>query len=166
MSVGKALNDFGSYIVQQSRSNLTKQNKNVTKELYNSISYDYKVNPNSFELSFYMEDYGTFVDKGVKGAKSSAKAPNSPYKYTNKRPPSRVFDKWSIQRGFAARDEKGRFLPRKTVNFLIAKSIYEKGIETTNFFTQPFERAFKRLPDELVEAYGLEVDTLLQTSLS
>ena len=35
----KDLNSFGKYVVQQSRSNLTKQKKNVSKELYNSIGY-------------------------------------------------------------------------------------------------------------------------------
>jgi len=160
-----ALDDFGKYVVQQSRSNLSKQDKNVSKNLYNSISYETKVNKNSFELTINMVDYGKFIDKGVKGVNSSAKAPTSPFKYTNKRPPSRVFDKWSIKRGFAARDEKGRFLPRKTINFLIAKSIYEKGIKTTNFLTTPFERAFKRLPDDVVEAYGLELDSLMETAI-
>ena len=160
-----ALDDFGKYVVQQSRSNLSKNDKNVSKKLYNSISYETKVNKNSFELTINMVDYGKFIDKGVKGVNSSAKAPTSPYKYTNKRPPSKVFDKWSIKRGFAARDEKGRFLPRKTINFLIAKSIYEKGIKTTNFLTTPFERAFKRLPEDIVEAYGLELDSLMETTI-
>jgi hypothetical protein len=165
MSVETALKGFGDYVVQQSRSNLTKKDKNVSKELYNSIKYDYKVSPNSFELTISMVDYGKFIDKGVKGAKSSQKAPSSPYKYTNKMPPARVFDKWSVKRGFAGRDEKGRFISRKSINFAIARSIYEKGIETTNFFTTPFERAFKRLPEEVIQAYGLEVDSLLKTSL-
>ena len=39
-NVNKALKDFGKYVVQQSRSNLTKGNHNATKgELYNSIEY-------------------------------------------------------------------------------------------------------------------------------
>ena len=33
------LQAFGKYVVQQSRSNLTKQKHNVTKDLYNSIHY-------------------------------------------------------------------------------------------------------------------------------
>ena len=28
------------------------------------------------------------------------------------------------------------------------------------FFTKPFEKAFDRLPDELVEAYGLDIEKL------
>jgi len=39
-NVNKALKDFGNYVVQQSRTNLTKGNHNATTELYNSITYD------------------------------------------------------------------------------------------------------------------------------
>ena len=49
--------------------------------------------------------------------------------------------------------------------FLVIRSVWNKGIETTNFLTTPFEEAFKRLPDDIVEAYSLEVDTLFKTSL-
>ena len=34
-----ALNEFGKYVVQQSRSNLTKGKKNSSKRLYDSIGY-------------------------------------------------------------------------------------------------------------------------------
>lgn len=39
------------------------------------------------------------------------------------------------------------------------------GLKTTNFFTEPFETAFKRLPDEIIEAYGLDIESLLKTSI-
>ena len=49
--------------------------------------------------------------------------------------------------------------------FLIRNSIWNKGIATTNFFERPFELAFAKLPDELVESYGLDVEELLKYSL-
>ena len=33
------------------------------------------------------------------------------------------------------------------------------------FFTKPFESAYKNLPDELIEKYGLEVLDLFRSSL-
>jgi len=59
----------------------------------------------------------------------------------------------------------GKFMSYKQTAFLVRNSIWNKGIETTNFFTKPFEDAFKRLPDDLIEAYALEVEDLLKTSL-
>jgi len=38
--VDKELKKFGNYIIQQSRSNLTKGGKNYTNELYNSLGYN------------------------------------------------------------------------------------------------------------------------------
>ena len=46
--------------------------------------------------------------------------------------------------------------------FIITRSIYNKGIAPSLFFTKPFEAAFKNLPDELLEAYGLEVEDFLK----
>lgn len=159
--VKSELERFGRRVVKESKTALTKQKINVSKELYNSINYDLKVHKNSFSMSFFMKDYGKFIDKGVKGKKSSKKAPNSPFKYRDKMPPFKVFDKWSIKRGIAPRNEKGQFISRQQNNFRIAKAVYNYGIKTTNFFTKPFESAFKSLPDDLVKAYGLTLDKLL-----
>ena len=53
----KALEAFRDYVIQQSRTNLTKSNKNVSKQLYNSLKGIIDVGPNSFSLKFMMEDY-------------------------------------------------------------------------------------------------------------
>ena len=163
-SVLDILNKFGKDVQAGAKKELRTKKKNASRDLSKSISFKAKESKNSFELSFFMEDYGKFIDKGVKGSKSSEKAPLSPYKYTNKMPPSKVFDKWSIRRGIAPRTAGGQFVKRKSIIFAIARSIFLTGIKTTNFFTKPFEKEFKELPDEMVEAYGLEVDDLLKFS--
>lgn len=167
MSVKSELDRFGKYVVQQSRSNLSKSDKNDSKSLYNSIGYQLEVSPNSFSLSFTMEDYGEFVDKGVKGVSSSAKAPKSPFKFgtgTGKKGGlTKGIDGWVRRKRFQFKERgTGKFLSYESTAFLIRRSIWHKGIETTNFFTKPFERAFARLSDDVVEAYSLEVDDLLK----
>ena len=72
---------------------------------------------------------------------------------------------WVVRKGIAPRDAQGKFIDRKMLNYLIRKSIYNTGLKTTNFFTTPFETAFKKLPDEVIEAYGLDLESLLKTSL-
>ena len=90
----KYLNDFAKYVIQQSRSNLTKSNKNVNKKLYNSLDSEIEVGANSFRLAFLMEDYGKFIDKGVQGSNPSGikkgvqKAPNSEYRFKSKSIPT------------------------------------------------------------------------------
>jgi hypothetical protein len=170
--VDAALQKFGKYVIQQSRSILTRTDSNASKRLYNSLKYEAKANQQSIELSFEMEDYGKFQDLGVRGASSSAKAPNSPYRFGSGtgRPgglTEGVFSWITNYRRFQFRDKQtGRFLSYEQTAFLVARSIYQKGIEPKRFFTQPFERAFVRLPEEVVEAYGLEVEGFLKFTVN
>ena len=159
--VQEAIDKFRKYVVQQSRSNLTKQKKNASKSLYNSIKGVSKVNPNSISLYFEMEAHGVFQDKGVSGKE---KKYNTPYSYKSKIPPTKALDKWVVRRGIAPRDAKGRLISRKSLKFLIARSIYRNGIKPSMFFTKPFEVAYDRLPDELVEAYGIDIIKLYVTN--
>jgi len=155
--VQEAIDKFRKYVIQQSRSNLTKQRKNVNKSLYNSINGVSKVNKNSISLYFEMLDYGVFQDKGVSG---KVKKYNTDFSYKSKMPPSKVFDKWIVRKGIAPRNEKGQFMSRKSLSYLIARKIFREGIKPSLFFTKPFEKAFDRLPDEIVEAYGIDIVNL------
>lgn len=164
------LDKFKRYVIQQSRSNLTKKGKNVSSKLYNSIGGDFKVSENSIEGFFEMEDYGKFQDLGVQGKTSNAKAPNSPYKFgsgTGKKGGlTNGINSWVTAKRFQFKDNKtGKFLSYKATAFLITRSIYAKGLKPTEFFSRPFELAFKRLPDDLIEAYGLDVETFLKYTL-
>ena len=146
----KALEKYAKYVIQQSRSNLTKKKNNASKQLYNSLEYKIKGD----KISFLSEKYGEYLDRGVKGSKSTyPESSASPFKYTTKQPPSSVFDKWSIRKGIAPRDKQGRFVSRQSLNFLIARSIKNKGIRATLFFTKPFERGLDLYGDEIVAGY-------------
>lgn len=166
-----SLNNFAKYVIQQSRSNLTKGGKNVNKKLYNSINKEIEVGANSFRLAFLMEDYGAFQDKGVKGKTSSTKAPNSPFKFgsgTGKKGglTKGIFD-WVTKKRIQFKDKRtGKFMSYQNTSFLITRSVYNKGIKPSLFFTKPFEKAFQRLPDELIEAYGLDVEQFLQYTIN
>ena len=161
--VQNELNKFAKYVIQQSRSNLTKGGKNVSKDLYNSLGYKLNETSKGATLGFEMDGYGNFVDKGVRGKSSSAKAPNSPYRYGTgsgkKGGLTKGINEWVKRRGIQFRDRKsGRYLSYKSTSFLIARSIYQKGVKPSLFFTKPFVAAFKRLPDELLEAYSVGLE--------
>ena len=162
-NVKEELNRFAKYVISQSRANLTRGKKNSSKDLYNSLDSEVKVSKNSFELSFLMEDYGLFQDKGVSGVK---KKYNTPYSYTSKMPPPSKMDKWIVKKGIAPRDKNGKFISRKSLQFMIARSIYNNGIKPSLFFTKPFEKAFKGLSKDLVEAYKLDVEQLMKNTIN
>ena len=141
-NIERYLESFGRYVVQQSRSNLTKAKKNVNKALYNSIRFKINKDTKGFSVKFYMLDYGAFVDKGVSGNKKiqeyktyDGRSIESPFKYRAKQPPSGILEKWIKARGLKGRDKKtGRFITHKSLAFLILKSLAPKlgvGVEGT-----------------------------------
>jgi hypothetical protein len=163
--VGQYMNRFAKYVVQQSRSNLTKGKKNSSKALYNSIGYEYSEEKDGFSVTFSMEDYGIYQDQGVKGAKSTySESIGSPFKYTGrfKMIPIASLDKWAVKRNLrGTRRKDGKFISRKSLKYAIATSIYNKGIKASLFFTKPFEKAFSNLPKEILEAYSRDIEIIM-----
>lgn len=169
-NIQEDLDKFKKYVIQQSKSNLSKQGRNVTSKLYNSIKGEAKVMPNSFSLEFTMEEHGSYLDQGVKGKNSSSKAPDSPFKFGSgkgkKGGLTNGIEKWVKARRFQFRDkETGKFLSYKSTAFLITRSIYSKGTKPSLFFTKPFEKAFDKLPESLVVKYGLDCSKLFNQTI-
>ena len=160
--VQKQLDKFKAYVISESRKNLTNLKKNSSKKLYNSLRGEAKAMPNSFSMDFFMEDYGHFQDKGVSGI---VKKYDTPYNYTTKMPPIRSLDKWIVRRGIAPRGKNGKFVSRQGLKFAIARSIFKNGIKPSLFFTKPFEAAYKRLPSELVDKFGLDALELFDMTI-
>jgi hypothetical protein len=113
-------------------------------------------------LEFFMEDYGVFQDAGVSGKKRKY---NTPYSYKSKMPPPKAFDKWMVRKGIAPRDAKGKLMKRKSLAFALSWSVFNKGIKPSLFFTKPFEAAFKNLPEQLIEKYGLDAIQLFNSQI-
>ena len=160
--VQKQLDKFKNYVISESRKNLTRLKKNSSKKLYNSLRGEAKAMPNSFSMDFFMEDYGHFQDKGVSGV---VKKYDTPYNYTTKMPPTRSLDKWIVRRGIAPRGKNGKFVSRQGLKFAIARSIFKNGIKPSLFFTKPFEAAYKKLPSELVDKFGLDALELFDMTI-
>jgi len=150
-----ALKKYAEYVINKSKENLAKGGKygsyNKSGELSNSL--EYKIVKG--KVSFLGENYGVFQDQGVKGAKSTyLSSSESPYRYRNLKPPANVFEQWIKKSNIQGRDKKtGRFITRKSLSFIIANSIYNKGIRATMFFTKPFENALPLFQDEILEGY-------------
>jgi len=182
--VEQVLLRFRNYVIQQSRSNLSKGNKNVSKELYNSLKGEIVRDNNYSIVGFSMADYGQFVDKGVKGkdplkVSANAKikgqqAPNSPYRFGSGNFRGKWGDftskieKWAKNKNIRLRDDKGKFKQGnyKTIAQIIARNIYARGIKPSLFFTKPFEAGYKKYIDtDLMKAFGQDVETIIDFNL-
>jgi len=146
----RVLDKFGKYLVKESRKNLTRKKKNVTNSLYESLDYDFKAMPNSFEFDFLMNEYGEWVDKGRKAGKN---------------PPFSPLRKWVEDRRIQFRSNKGKFQTYDQTAWAIVKSIGKKGIPASNFYSRPFQLGYQKLPNEIVEAYALDVEEFLEFTI-
>ena len=163
-NVDDIVTKYAKYVVQQSKSNLTKDKKGGG-DLYNSVSYKINKSQEDFLLDFLMEDYGAFVDKGVKGKTSTypqTSAALSKFQYGSgtgqKGGLTKGIAKWVRKKRFQFRDKQGRFMSYESMTYLISRSIYNKGLKANLFFTKPFEAGLKRLPNDLIKAFDLDIE--------
>lgn len=165
----KAVENFRRQVVRESKRNLRKHN--ASKKLSNSIKSKLKEVEGDVTVTFFMEEHGEYLDKGVSGVKRKYK---TPYKYRSKggkrglkgMPPPKAFDKWGVRRGVAPRDKKGRFLDRKQINFLVAKSVFEKGIRPTKFFTKALNKHYDILQKQIEADFALEIEKSLNKTIN
>ena len=166
-NVDDVLNLFAKTVVEDAKKNLVDDRKSLG-DLYKSVSYTLDKSQDDFLVDFLMEDYGTFVDKGVRGKTSTypeTQSALSKYQYG-----SGNFPKYGLRDGikgwlekkrFQWRDEKGRFMSYDTMTYLISRSIYNKGLKANLFFTTPFEQGLQNLPKQLTDAFSLDVENAI-----
>ena len=158
-SIKRYLESFGKQVVNRAKGNLQKAKKGG--ELENSIKFEVITTADGFTIQFFMSSYGQFVDKGVSGTKTKrsfkdykGKTIKSPFSYKNSKghsqPPSSALDKWVVKKGIAPRDASGKFMKRKTITFLIARSIGRNGIQGISFFQKPLGLGLKQFGKELL----------------
>ena len=160
------LNSFGKQVVNRAKGNLQKAKGGGTA-LEKSIDFKVTNNAEGFAVQFFMTDYGTFVDKGVSGTNKArsfkdykGKVIKSPYKFGTgssrvgkaKGGMSGIMAKWVKKKGFQWRDEKGRFMSHKSMGYIIARSIYSKGIKGISFFQKPLMLGLKQFGKEMLGA--------------
>jgi len=151
----KVLKTFLKTVIKKSRANLKSKKINASRSLSNSFKYNVHIGKNSIDADILAEDYLKFIDRGVKGVKSGKSL--SGFKYTNKKPPLRFLTTWIKQKS-------GKFRQRnqKQMAFAVQHKVFNYGIKPTKFFTDPFEKEFKELPDEVVEAYALDIENFMK----
>ena len=146
INLERYLNSFGKQVVDEAKANLTQDKGNTA--LGGSIRYEVT---KEFTVKFFMATYGKFLDKGVSGTEQQRSFTNqdgqdekSPFKYTTKQPPTGIIDRWVVRKGLkGSRDKEGRFIKRKSMVFVIARSIKRKGIKGLSFFQKPYGLAMK-----------------------
>ena len=171
----QSLQKLGGNVVKEGRGILKRKNKTTSpNSLYNDFDYLVTASKDSVTLEFEFggaDDYWAFVDEGVRGAggfkgSGRARGQNSPFKYSTKMPPRRFIDRWIVSKPLkAARDEKGRFVSRKSLAFLIQRSIFQRGLERTQFFSKPFTQQLNKQTENITKAFADDLELALEKTL-
>ena len=172
-NVDEILLSFAQYVIDASKENLKNDvnkygSNKAGGDLDNSLSYTFDKSQNQFLLDFLMEDYGVFVDKGVRGKTSTypeTAASLSQFQYgSGNFPKGGLRDGikgWLEKKRFQWRDKKGKFMSYDTMTYLISRSIYNKGLKANLFFTTPFELGLQNLPKQLTDAFSLDIENAI-----
>lgn len=153
------LNSFGKQVVNRAKGNLQKA-KGGGSALEKSIRYEVVKEADGFTVNFYMNNYGSYVDKGVSGTQQKqtfkdykTKTISTPYKYTTKQPPPGILAKWISKKGIKGRDKKtGRFISNMSLAFIIGRKIKRDGIKGLSFFQKPLGLGLKQFGGDMLKA--------------
>lgn len=154
------LDDFAKKVIQQARRNLTIFSGNKTKALHKSFKRDIKVFKNAISTSIFALDYWKFPNYGVKGIVSGKSLSGFRFKSKGGKtglkgmPPPGAFKTDKINRPVS--DSRA---------FATAVTVFKFGIKPTEFFSKPFETAFKKLVKDVDKAYGLDVEKFIKIKI-
>lgn len=123
-----------------------------------------KLKQDDGSIQIIMNKYGLYQDKGVSGANHSdfkgkrktIHRSKANFKFKSRAiGGEKLIDKWMYKQGIQPRDEKsGRFIKRKSANFLIRRSIAQHGIKPSLFLTKPYEKYREQILEEFKNLGG------------
>ena len=167
----QSLQKLGNDVVREGRGILKRKKKTTSSNtLFNDFDYLVTNQQDSVTLEFEFgraEDYWQFVDEGVKGAggfkgSGRARGQGSPFKYSSKMPPRKPLMQWIKNKPLKGRDKKGRFITRESFAFLIQRSIFQRGLSRTQFFSKPFTEQLNKQTDNITKAFADDLEVALE----
>jgi hypothetical protein len=156
----------GEFIIELER-NLQKSDSVSSGALIGSIRKEITPVNGGFRLSVFMEDYYDFVDKGVKGVKSSVKAPTSPYSFKNLYVPyemAKSLQAWMQKKNFNAFSKtthNKQFYKQRVKTFRdvsldaaysLGVSLKKKGIKPNGFYSNAHAKLMPTLEPMILSA--------------
>lgn len=141
---------YGKQVEEEIKTRLLGNDKKASGKLYRSIKFQYRDSLKELEASWRMEEYGVYVDKGVKPQPQylTGKGSGGKSKFIES------LKKWCKIKGIP----QGAAYP-------IRRNIWKFGIKPTNFFTIPTTRRAKYYEEQIGINMAKDLDALLQKEI-
>ena len=166
--IERMLRDFGGEFITTAQKNLNKS-KSIASGAINDIRIDLTKFGTSYTLSLgYPKSepaskYWDFINKGVKGTKNIKADGNTPYKFnpSKKAIPISAAQKWlgynklkvtAVKKYKKLGVEEKAIDSKKSLAFIVARSIHRKGIRSTHYFDNAAKETFGKNFYEVMEA--------------
>ena len=162
------LQSFGRKVIAGAKNNL----RAIDSDLGSKMKVKVRQVGKGYEVTFFAPRHAKAVDMGVNGRDNKryykdylGQRRRTPGKgYTNKMPPSEVFEKWMKKKGIKGRDKKtGRFQKRSSAAFAMAKNMQIKGRKGLEFFQRPLGLEYKKLNKSIKSAIKKDFNELINT---
>jgi hypothetical protein len=174
--INSVLEQYGLIAISNIQRNIKDRQVVNSGQMSSTMYQKLDVENGQQSLKIYIKDYYRFVDKGVKGVKSTKNAPKSPYRYktltgmskegrssiqsliTSGKAKVRVISQAKSKtekRGLQFKGTKKSLLEMQTDQLIY--NIKKYGIKTTNFFKDGFEQTFKDLQKDLGAALKKDI---------
>ncbi len=154
-NTASALRRTGGLIVSRLSEGLKDNNSTASGELDSSIEFKISSKKNKIDMSILMEDYWEFVDQGRR---------------PGKRPPTAPIEEWLTYPNVKDKLGVGSLTEAQTKSlaYIIAKKIGDKGTKGTDFATNVFESRLvtQELPQIIAEAVYEDANLLIDELIS
>jgi hypothetical protein len=173
----KKMADFGARFTLALRDNLKKSNNVSEGDLAESVDPIVSVEKGNIILRMFMLDYWDYINKGVRGVKSSKNAPGSPYFFKNfcvpdtmkkslakyiKNNKARVRNvKKDVAYGIGNEAKGKRLTEEETQVNTLGYMIKRQGVKQTKYFDKAFKETFKDFEQEILDSFGNDVTITL-----
>lgn len=179
-SLTKYLNEFGQGIVNKAIGQLQRAGKGGG-DLENSIRFTVTDTGNGkADISFFMESYGKFVDKGVSGDGGEIKSGKhkgsytgaqtfknyknavipTPFKFGSGKSSGSIYKgigSFIRKKGMQPRNEKGQYQTTLGLKIAIVKVLWTKGIKGISFFQKPLSLGIKEFKDTFLRELKYDI---------
>ena len=154
-------------VIELAKKNLEAANANAGGTLSASIApEDIELSAKQIVVAIMANPYWKYVDQGVRGKSSSAKAPRSPFQYKDKIPPPQAIADWIANKGIPVVPTYSRKLKRMRTKQeqglvdgrSIAFGIRERGTRATNFMSNALSpEMIQVLTENIAEVLGKSI---------
>ena len=170
----EVMDRVGAQWVREAQGILDENDKNATGNLRSSIKYELDASDNKLiiGLNFEGAPHWEYVEEGVKGLISDAKAPNSPFQFGSGSGPAGglrpSIRQWIDDKPVSQWQDRrtGRFLSYDQMAGLISRSVYLYGIRPTFYVGDPAERLAAMSSEEIRDAFVADLEEYWENELT